>query len=89
MLPSNEDIKDGLLKLMLYNNLSKIQSYDSFKIVLRLTSNLLQDSIILPNENLDSFIKNNDFSSAQIATLEALNMESKQNHFEIWINNER
>ncbi|WP_298497118.1 hypothetical protein [Helicobacter sp. UBA3407] len=89
LLPSNEDIKDGLLRLMLYNNLSKIQSYDSFKIVLRLTSSILQDSIILPNENLDSFIKNNGFSSSQITTLEALNIESKQNHFEIWINNER
>lgn len=89
LLPSNEDIKDGLLKLMLYNNLSKIQSYDSFKIVLRLTSSILQDSIILPDENLDSFIKNNGFSSSQITTLEALNIESKQNHFEIWINNER
>lgn len=74
---------------MLYNNLSKIQSYDSFKIVLRLTSSILQDSIILPDENLDSFIKNNGFSSSQITTLEALNIESKQNHFEIWINNER
>lgn len=85
---TNDNIKDGLLKLMLYNNLSKIETYDSFKIILRLTSSLLQDSIILPNENLDSFIKNNTFSSSQIATLKALNMESKQNHFEVWINNE-
>ncbi|WP_066388636.1 hypothetical protein [Helicobacter himalayensis] len=88
LLPSNDDIKDGLLKLMLYNNLSKIERYDSFKIVLRLTSNILQDSIILPSKNLDSFIKNNAFSGSQIATLKALNIESKQNHFEIWINNE-
>ncbi len=88
LLPSNDDIKDGLLKLMLYNNLSKIKSYDSFKIILRLTSNILQDSIILPSENLDSFIKNNAFSSSQITTLKALNIESKQNYFEIWINND-
>ncbi|MDL0102973.1 hypothetical protein NYG89_01520 [Campylobacter felis] len=89
LLPSNDDIKDGLLKLMLYNNLSKIDGYARFKIVLRLTSNHLQDSIILPSENLDSFIKNNGFSDSQIVTLKALNIESKQNHFEIWINNER
>ncbi|WP_104722666.1 hypothetical protein [Helicobacter mesocricetorum] len=85
LLPSNDDIKDGLLKLMLYNNLSKIDGYDSFKIVLRLTSNLLQNSVTLPNEDLESFMKNNAFSISQIATLEALNVESKQNHFEIWI----
>ena len=86
LLPSNDDIKDGLLKLMLYNNLSKIEAYNHFKIVLRLTSALLKDNIILPSENLESFIKNNTFSTSQITTLKALNMESKQNHFEIWTN---
>ncbi|MBX7490001.1 hypothetical protein [Helicobacter turcicus] len=88
LLPSNDDIKDGLLKLMLYNNLHKIEGLKKFKIALRLTSSLLQDSIILPNENLDSFIENNAFSGSQTTTLKALNIESKQNHFEIWINNE-
>ncbi|RDU72304.1 hypothetical protein CQA66_05365 [Helicobacter aurati] len=86
LLPSNDDIKDGLLKLMLYNNLSEIEGYDNFKIILRLTSNILQNSIILPNENLESFIQNNTFSPSQITTLKALNTESKQNNFEIWIN---
>lgn len=88
LLPSDDDIKDGFLKLMLYNNLSRIERYDSFKIILRLTSSILQDSIILPNENLESFIWNNTFNPSQIATLKALNAESKQNNFEIWINNE-
>ena len=86
LLPSNDDIKDGLLKLMLYNNLSKIEGYDSFKIILRLTSNILQNSIILPNENLESFIQNNTFKPSQIAVLKALNIESQQNNFEVWIN---
>lgn len=87
LLPSNDDIKDGLLKLMLYNNLSKIEGHDNFKIVLRLTSSLLQEGIILPSDSLESFIKNNTFSSPQIATLRTLNAEAKQNHFEIWIHN--
>jgi len=88
LLPSNDDIKDGLLKLMLYNNLHEIQNFENFKIILRLTSNLLKDSILLPNEKLDSFISRNDFSHSQIFTLKALNLESKNNHFEIWINYE-
>ena len=71
---------------MLYNNISKIEGYNSFKIILRLTSSLLKDSIILPNENLESFIQKNTFKTSQIATLKALNIESKKNNFEIWIN---
>lgn len=88
LLPSNDDIKDGLLKLMLYNNLSLIKGYDNFKVILRLSSNILQDSAVLPNENLESFIKANHFSNPQITTLKALNLEARLNHFEIWINNE-
>lgn len=88
LLPSNDDIKDGLLKIMLYNNLSSIKGYANFKIVLRLTSNILKDSITLPSENLQNFIDKNSFSISQINTLNALNIESKQNHFEIWINND-
>lgn len=73
---------------MLYNNLSSIKGYENFKIILRLTSNALKSSIILPSENLQSFIDNNNFSALQINTLKALNAESKQNHFEVWINND-
>lgn len=88
LLPSNDDIKDGLLKLMLYNNLSQIQGVEKFKIILRLTSNALKDSFWLPNDNLNCFIKNNSFLSSQIQVLKFLNEESKQNGFEIWINND-
>ncbi|TLD85063.1 hypothetical protein LS70_000455 [Helicobacter sp. MIT 11-5569] len=88
LLPSNDDIKDGLLKLMLYNNLSNISGFKDFKIVLRLTSDILKNSIVLPSKNLESFIENNAFSSSQIQTLNALNLESVNNHFEIWINND-
>ncbi|EOB4631054.1 hypothetical protein ACGLOW_001108 [Campylobacter upsaliensis] len=86
LLPSNDDIKDGLLKLMLYNNIDSIVGYEKFKVVLRLTSTLLQDSCILPSNNLQDFIKRNSFSKAHITMLEALNRESSNNHFEVWIN---
>lgn len=86
MLPSSDDIKDGLLKLMLYNNIDSIVGYEKFKVVLRLTSTLLQDSCILPSDNLQDFIKCNSFSKTRITMLEALNIESSNNHFEIWIN---
>lgn len=86
LLPSSDDIKDGLLKLMLYNNIDSIVGYEKFKVVLRLTSTLLQDSCILPSDNLQDFIKCNSFSKTRITMLEALNIESSNNHFEIWIN---
>ncbi|EAJ4502344.1 hypothetical protein F3523_08850 [Campylobacter upsaliensis] len=86
LLPSNDDIKDGLLKLMLYNNIDSIVGYEKFKVVLRLTSTLLKDSCILPSNNLQDFIKRNSFSKAHITMLEALNRESSNNHFEVWIN---
>ena len=88
LLPSNDDIKDGLLKLMLYNNLFEIQGFKNFKVVLRLTSNILQDSFKLPSENLKSFILSHSFSKSQITMLNALNKEAKNNNFEIWINDE-
>ncbi len=37
-LPSFDDIKDGLLKLMLYENLSELKGFDKFKAVLNLTA---------------------------------------------------
>ena len=89
LLPSSDDIKDGLLKLMLYNNLSSITGYKKFKIILRLTSNLLRDSFSLPNNNVDSILAHHDFSNTQISILKALNIESQNNHFEVWINYEQ
>ena len=88
LLPSADDIKDGLLKLMLYNNIHSLQGYEKFKIVLRLTSSLLQDSIRLPSDDLESFVQNNAFTKIQSKILRDLNIESKINNFEIWINDE-
>ncbi len=88
LLPSSDDIKDGLLKLMLYNNLAEIKGHKKFKVVLRLTSNVLKDSLLLSSENLEPFIAKNPLSKAQINMLQSLNLESKSNNFEIWINND-
>lgn len=88
LLPSSDDIKDGLLKLMLYNNLAKIQGFSHFKVVLRLTSSALKANFKLPNSNLNAFIAQHKFSSAQQAMLNSLNKEASNNNFEIWINDE-
>lgn len=87
-LPSSDDIKDGLLKLMLYNNIDSLQDYKKFKPILRLTSSLLKDCIKLPSDNLESFLQNNAFTKTQSKILQVLNIESKINNFEIWINDE-
>ncbi|MFC3847777.1 hypothetical protein ACFOPX_04415 [Helicobacter baculiformis] len=86
LLPNDDDIKDGLLKLMLYLNLEKIHGFDRFSTALRLTSDILEDTFMLPSAHLHTLIGRHRFSSSQIATLKALNMESQNNNFEIWIN---
>lgn len=88
ILPSNDDIKDGLLKLMLYNNLCEIRDLKTkrdFKIVLRLTSNTLKSNVDLPNNNLESFIKSNKLNKKQIEIIYKLNSECERNKFYIWI----
>ncbi len=88
LLPSSDDIKDGLLKLMLYNNLDSIDGYKRFKVILRLTSDVLQDKITLPSNTIESFLSKNAFSKIQNSMLANLNKEAKINNFEIWINND-
>ena len=88
ILPSNDDIKDGLLKLMIYNNLCEIRDLKTkrdFKIVLRLTSNKLKNNIELPNNNLEYFIKSNRLNKKQIEIIYKLNSKCEENKFNIWI----
>ena len=87
ILPSYDDIKDGLLKLMIYNNLCEIKDSKNkrnFKIVLRLTSNKLKNNTDLPNKNLESFIKSNQLNKKQIEIIHKLNSECSENKFHIW-----
>lgn len=93
ILPSNDDIKDGLLKLMLYNNLCEVRDLSGkrdFKIVLQLTSNKLQNAVHLPTtaQNINAFIATNKLKSNQSDMLHFLNAECKENGFEIWISKE-
>lgn len=93
ILPSNDDIKDGLLKLMLYNNLCEVRDLSGkkdFKIALQLTSNKLQSAVHLPTtaQNLNAFITTNKLKSNQGDMLRSLNAECKENGFEIWIGKE-
>lgn len=60
----------------------------SFKVILRLNSSVLDSRFVLPSEDLESFIAKNNFSNTQKIMLESLNLESRANNFEIWINNE-
>ena len=81
IFPSNDDIKDGLLKLMLYNNLCEIRDLKTkrdFKIVLRLTSNTLKSNVDLPNNNLESFIKSNKLNKKQIEIIIKINKKKKK-----------
>lgn len=90
LLPSNDDIKDGLLKLMLYNNISTLKESEqekTFEVVLRLTSSMLRETICLPQppESLEHYIHRYSFTKNQSATLHTLNKECQINHFEIWV----
>ena len=86
-IPSIDDIKDGLLKLMLYNNLDKvfIDDTDKRKVVLRLTSSTLKAGIKLPEtkDNIDKFIELNTLHNKE-SLIHSLNEEAKSNKFDIW-----
>lgn len=82
-LPSLEDIKDGLLKLILYSNMDELLVNGvrvDFTTQLKLTGNV--DGILrLPAspEIIDAFMRRNRFSPSQCAIIERLNQEARQN----------
>ena len=78
---------------MLYNNLCELQDLSGkrdFKIVLQLTSNKLQSALYLPTttQSINSFIATNKLKINQSDTLRYLNIECKENGFDIWIGRE-
>ena len=89
-LPSIGDIKDGLLKLILYCNLKNVKinslSYNSIP-VLKLTSSNLEGSITSDSEKslIEDFYINNKLSSKQINILSLLFQECSENNFRIII----
>lgn len=90
LLPSKGDIKDGLLKMILYCNLSDV-SANGKKIkseaVLSLTSTKLKGSINSSNtkKEMTNFFEVNKFSKLQILLVETIFTEAKRNKFIIKI----
>lgn len=89
-LPSIGDIKDGLLKMILYCNLTKVFIGDiPFNVIpnLKLTSTSITskfNSTDSDNEK-EIFFKVNQFNKNQIEIIESLLSESKINNFKITI----
>jgi hypothetical protein len=90
ILPSRSDIKDGLLKMILYSNLTKVEvngiSLES-QAVLKLTSPKIIGKITLPSstEKVNAFISQNRFSNLQKTFIINLLEESQANGFTIKI----
>jgi hypothetical protein len=90
LLPSKGDIKDGLLKMILYCNLSDV-SANGKKIkseaVLSLTSTKLKGSITSSSTKkaLSDFFQVNKFSTTLITLVETIIAEAKKNKFIIKI----
>jgi predicted Zn-dependent peptidase len=87
-MPNETDIKDGLLKMMLYANLQNVRvGGEKFehKPVLRLTSAKLQGAISSESkpEDFESFCITNLLSPEQKAFLKTLFNEARQNRFAV------
>ncbi len=88
ILPSENDIKDGLLKMMVYTNLKNVRvgkNSVASKAVLRLTSNKLTGAInsASPDEEAAKFFQTNALNVSQINLIKKLFREARENNFEI------
>jgi hypothetical protein len=86
--PSKNDIKDGLIKMMLYTNLKrgKLGTRDAdFKVRLRLTSGILKGSVNSDSkkEDLDKFFSENLFPLSDRNFFTKLFREARENNFMI------
>ena len=89
-LPSISDIKDGLLKMLLYCNLENIRIDNinySHQPVLKLTSENISDHISSNDdfEKINQFYQKNKFKSNQKELVNKIFEESKENHFLVLI----
>ena len=87
-MPSASDIKDGLLKMMLYTNLKNVKVGNravSLKVAIRLTSNKLEGSVSSSavETALEEFVQTNKFTKNQIGFVKKLFQEARENNFEI------
>ncbi len=87
-MPSKNDIKDGLIKMMLYTNLQKVKFGKKpvkYKVAIRLTSSKLEGSI---NSNaslreISEFTEKNSISSKKLIFIIKLFREARTNNFSI------
>lgn len=85
-LPSVGDIKDGLLKMMLYTNLERVtiegKAFASLP-VLRLTSENISGEILSNSSTgeVGQFFRGNNFNMRQIALIQSLFAEAVENNF--------
>lgn len=90
ILPSKSDIKDGLIKMILYANIDKIDVNGKqfiCKPILALTSNKIMGRVGSDDtsEKFDDFVSRNNFSESQIILLKNLFNEAKINRFTVKI----
>jgi hypothetical protein len=94
ILPSKGDIKDGLLKMILYSNLSDVEvdgvSMKS-EAVLTLTSNKLKGTLSSkePVGKRSKLLSNNNFTQGQVNFLDVLLDEAVGNGFDVRIGNSK
>ncbi len=86
--PSRSDIKDGLIKMMLYTNLRNVKvgaKLLDYKVRIRLTSNQLKGSIDsdAKDEEVEKFFAGNFFDSADVNFFVKLFREARANKFTI------
>lgn len=92
-LPSLNDIKDGLLKMMLYCNLENVavnRASVKHRAVLQLTSNNLVGSISSksPKSDRRDFYRFNKLAAKQIVLLRLLFIEARKNKFVVRVGSE-
>jgi hypothetical protein len=86
ILPSKSDVKDGLLKMILYSNLLDVfvdEQPVKSEAILCLTSPKISGAIssINEEEEIADFFSRNNFSNTQKGTITTIITEAKQNNF--------
>lgn len=86
--PSKNDIKDGLIKMMLYTNLKTVKvgtKPHNLKVQIRLTSNQLKGSTNsdAKDEEIEKFLTENTFAASDKNFFKKLFGEARENNFTI------
>jgi hypothetical protein len=94
ILPSKGDIKDGLMKMILYSNLCEVEVDGvpmKSRAVLKLTSTKLKGEITseIPVQDRAAFFLDNGFSQKQIRFIDELLNEAVENGFIVRISNSK